>query len=146
MRKSTLLLAVLLALGCGSSTPSPRHMRIQLTELRPVGAQVMLSGTHYFRVRVMNDGTEPFTVESITLQLGASRDIELMNGVQSFHEEVAPGQTAAFDMSADVQVTRSMLGGANVSIQSLRVIINATGSAGSFFESGDYNVGPEIGG
>ena len=113
-----------------------------------MGMDNPLAGTHFFRVRITNDGTTPFTVNGITLQLSGGSEIEIMNGSQNFNDTIGPGETLPFDMTVDVQVPRApggnMLTG---SINSIRVVVSATSSeGGSFFESGDYQVGAELGG
>lgn len=142
MRKGILAL-LLLAVGCASA-PSAHHVDVRVTELRQPGQPTMSMGTHFYRIRVRNAGTEPFTVTGISVQPGGMTEADVENSSQRFNDLVNPGETVPFDMIVTVQVSRALMGSQGT-IDSLRVVIMGEGPNGSFYETGDYSIGVDLG-
>ena len=67
-------------------------MTVRVTELRePTSQPSAIGGTHLFRIRIRNNGTEPFTVRTITIEPAGMAAADFDAGPQTFNDTIAPG-------------------------------------------------------
>ena len=141
-RRSVALLAVLLTVGCASST-SPHGLSIGVTELRQQGHPLPVLGTHFYIIRVQNRGADTITVHTITIAPAGMTELDVDNATETFDETVNPQQESRFNMVVTVQYSRAAMGTISNTIQSLRVTIGGQGANGTFFDTGEYPIGVE---
>jgi len=142
MRRAVLIL--ILAVGCASGPPKPRRIAIELFEARAAGQATATLGPHLYIVRIHNTSEQPFTVQSVQLELAGTSDVELQGGLDTTQWPLEPGQSTDIQMSTSIAMTRGYNPSGNMlpDISSLRVTVSCSSDSGPFYETDTLYVSP----
>ena len=141
MRRAAIVL--LLLAGCASGR-NDHHLRISVSQLITQRQAVITTGTHLFRIRILNQSRDAVVfVHAIHLQ-PVGLDLFSDDPSQYFDREVDPGETEIFEMYLTVD-THSALGtSAQPVMDSVQLTLNGTSDGKDFVDSGTYAIGREV--
>ena len=143
MRRAAIVL--LLLVGCASAS-SNHDLRVSVSQLISHRQSVITTGTHLFRVRILNRSHDAVIfVHAIHLQ-PVGPDLFSDDPSQYFDKQVDPGETAIFEMSLTVGTHNVVETSSLPAMESVEVTLNGTSNGKDFVDSGTYSIGREVSG